>query len=60
MYELIQDDDGHWYVILVSDEKAFAKWLAAGPYWNGYKGKHFDDCRIDGPHRIVFDSYEVR
>lgn len=57
MYRLIDDDDGHWYVILVSEEKAFQKWLDAGPYWTKYKGKDFNECRVDGPHRVVFDSW---
>lgn len=60
MYELIDDDDGHWYVILVSEEPAFAKWLAAAPYWEGYRGKDFNDCRVNGPHAVQFSMWSER
>jgi len=58
MFQLIQDDDGHWYVIDVTEEKAFRKWEAAAPYWEGYQGKDFNECRVDGPHRVWFRGWK--
>lgn len=57
LHRLVDDDDGHWYVIRVEEEKSFAQWLDAAPYWEGYKGKDFDQCRVDGPHTVQFASW---
>lgn len=46
---ILSDDDGHDYFIRVGKEKAFAAWLSAGPYWEGYTGEDFNAYRI-GSH----------
>jgi hypothetical protein len=54
-HKLIQDDDGHWYVIPIHLETSFND-------WNSYYGKaamHFDEYRVDGPHRIIFKEWNV-
>lgn len=39
---IMSDDDGHDYFVPVGKEKAFREWLAAGPYWENYKGEEFE------------------
>lgn len=52
---LVQDDDGHWYVIPSEYEDTFEKWVSSDdpeiPKW----------CdRVDNPHRVQFtDWWEV-
>jgi hypothetical protein len=58
-HRLIQDDDGHWYVIPTSAITAFYRWVAAGPYWEGYDGPVFDNSRVDGPQSVAFTDYAV-
>jgi hypothetical protein len=42
------DDDGHDYLIKVSQQKEFETWLAAGPYWESYDGHDFQEDMIPG------------
>jgi hypothetical protein len=35
---IFSDDDGHDYFVPVGREPEFEAWLAAGPYWENYKG----------------------
>lgn len=55
-FMLVSDDDGHNYVILTSEEKAFDKWVDAtcsGDY--DYEGQSFDDKRLSGSvRRLTF------
>jgi hypothetical protein len=41
-FRLLSDDDGHDYLVELGQENAFAKWLEAGPYWEGYTGPEFE------------------
>jgi len=58
MNRLIQDDSCHWYVIAVSEVTEFEKWIEYHgddqTYEIPWNGKNFDNCRVDGPHRIKF------
>lgn len=56
-FRLIQDDDGHWYVIRLSEVESFYQWIAAAPYWEGYEGPRFDDRMVSGPHCVAFPEY---
>lgn len=56
-YRLIQDEDGHWYVIRVDETEKFEAWVAAGPYWDGYVGKDFGDLMVNGPHTVSFPTW---
>lgn len=65
---LIQDNDGHWYVIPSMVAHAFETWVTAMETGN-FNGADdepmdfppFDDMRVDGPHGVTFNSYkEVR
>lgn len=53
-YRFMSDDDGHDYIIPADEEAHFRRWLACGPYWDNYKGKEYNDCRIDIPTFFTF------
>jgi len=55
-WRLVQDGDGHWYLIRSHELSLFGKWEAAGPYWEGYEGPSFHQFRIDGPQRLTFEN----
>lgn len=46
-----KDDDGHWYMIDVSDRKTFEKWVQAE---GDLDGVDFDDCRCMHPSCYMF------
>lgn len=46
---IMEDDDGHAYLVPVGREKEFVEWLAHAPYWEGYKGVDCSAWRI-GSH----------
>lgn len=46
-YRILEDDDGHYYLIEVGQEKAFEKWIDAGPYWEKYEGPEFYSNRLE-------------
>ena len=58
-FRLLRDDDGHDYLIEVGKEKAFEKWIAAGPYWENYKGEDFNEARI-GSHFSTYSFADPR
>lgn len=72
MKKLVQDDSCHWYVINEEEEKDFDEWVSLEEkvengkitekqYFDAHKRlKDFENCRVDGPHRIYFDSFEER
>jgi len=45
-FRFIKDDDGHTYLIEADQVKKFEKWVAAGPYWENYRGPDFSDAAI--------------
>lgn len=61
-YSLARDDDGHWYVVPVSQREAFSKWL------DGVNDEDFDPndyppgvVAVGGSYSLVtFPSFEVR
>lgn len=56
---LIQDNDGHWYVILVNQERDFWDWVQACETnrLGTWKGGSYEDCRVDGPHAVYFADW---
>lgn len=54
-FRLIQDDDGHWYVIDVGDEAAFYAWCSAMSECE--PTGDYEPERVNGPHDVVFDSW---
>lgn len=57
---LVNDEDGHWYVIPAAENDEFECWLSAAPYWEDYCGKDFSDCRIAGhPSNVKFRHYYI-
>ena len=48
-YRFLEDDDGHAYLIHEGQEEEFHEWLAAGPYWEDFKGFDFSESRIGTP-----------
>lgn len=62
-FRLIEDNDGHWYVIRVSVTDRFNDWISAiendGPAsyadWD-----YFESCRVDGPHAVHFGKWSER
>jgi len=45
-FRFMRDDDGHDYIIPADEEAQFRRWLACGPYWEGYEGYDYNDCAI--------------
>lgn len=56
---LIQDNDGHWYVIPVSREEDFANWVLAQERCKPWTRK-WEPERVDGPHAVTFQAWEER
>lgn len=56
---LKQDDSCHWYLIKLTEEKAFLRWLEESDEEN-YDGPHFDHRGISGPHNIIIEKYRKR
>lgn len=55
------DSDGHWYLIDVSEEKNFQKWVKAcdsGKFANMKKFDYFNKNRIDLPKLIIYEWEE--
>ena len=46
-YRFVSDDDGHTYLIPATEKVDFFRWLERSVYWDNYRGKAYDDCRID-------------
>lgn len=55
-YRMIQDDDGHWYIIPAGEEKTFYKWL---DFRLGLRRKpaNFEPIAVDGPHAVKFEKW---
>lgn len=54
-YRLVQDDDGHWYLIDARDEQAFEIWVRATQDETLNPIKDFNSDRIAGsPSNITF------
>lgn len=56
-YCLVNDDDGHSYIIRQDETSEFEAWLNAAPYWEGYEGKDFEECAINGTHTLRFREW---
>ena len=56
--KLIQDNDGHWYIIPSDDNALFSLQF----YWCVNEGEDLPSwaLRIDGPETVRFQDYEVR
>lgn len=59
---IINDSDGHWYLIPHASLREFNKWLdyfESGEYLNeGYwDGTDFDSMRIDYPSKVIILDY---
>jgi hypothetical protein len=50
----MSDDDGHNYIIPSNEEAEFIRWVVAAPYWDNYKGKEYDNNRIDNTNAWTF------
>jgi len=58
-HRLIQDCDGHWYVIRVGLEAEFEKWVERQATCSSPGSAiDFSDARVDGPHVVSFDHWE--
>lgn len=55
LFRLIQDDDGHWYLIRADQGPAFEAWLAAAPYWENYDGPTFESIGCS-PSKVTFTN----
>lgn len=55
-YRLVQDDDGHWYIIRADELAIFNHWEEA---MNGrrHMPANFEPKAIDGPHNLRFCDY---
>jgi hypothetical protein len=60
VYQLVCDDDGHWYVIKTTEEHNFYRWVRDTV--NGDDSKYdFEPCRVGGsPSLVKFPSYWIR
>ena len=54
-YRLIQDDDGHWYVISKAKEIEFREWLESPEADDGVEPDFA--TRVDGPHSVIFSNW---
>lgn len=55
-YKIVADNDGHLYVILITQEKLFERWVKAMEA--GGKGpKGFEPDQIDGLNSICFPGW---
>jgi len=50
----IQDDEGHWYIIPVSQKEQFRKWLEFYGESADYDGPEFHQCRCRHPSSYMF------
>lgn len=50
---LLQDGDGHWYLIPVGKEDDFEYWISNEEQTRDWHGYDFDELRINGPHTLV-------
>jgi hypothetical protein len=53
-HRLIQDDDGHWYIIPVGHEQVFQRWVDAMTKGSRHLPANFEPVQVDGPHTVVF------
>jgi len=62
---LVEDDDGHWYVIPRGLQKQFQEWVEFTFFdekdeddeWEGYD---FESCSVGGdPSLVVFTGYRI-
>jgi len=62
-YCVIQDDDGHWYVIPADKVIEFWRWVEFES-GNGiddiWRGHDFERCAIDYPESVIFGTYRIR
>ncbi len=68
-YCLLQDDDGHWYVVPVEQEKAFHQFVEqCGRYWGGPACELVEEpprlpegiCEVGGaPSLVTFERPEI-
>ena len=56
---LLQDGDGHWYMIPVGIEEVFEAWCSVMEDGSDWFGDDFNELRVDNPHRLqIFDWRE--
>lgn len=56
-FKLLEDEDGHWYVINVNEEAEFEKWVFATYNDLEWHGKDFQSCEVGGsPSQITFTN----
>ncbi len=55
-HRLIQDNDGHWYVISAGSgmERVFDDWVKAMEF------PDFESKMVDGSHSVTFEKYEEK
>lgn len=56
---LIQDNDGHWYLIEKSEEPTFWKWIEAIES-DEETELDFSENGVDGPHSVLIKEYEIQ
>lgn len=61
-YRLIEDNDGHWYVIPTTEADRFNDWLSTIEKGNAADARDWDyfdgQCRVDGPHAVEFTKWK--
>lgn len=50
---LLQDGDGHWYLIPVGQETSFYFWVDGQEKAMDWTGGDYSERRINGPHTLV-------
>lgn len=58
MYQLVQDNDSHWYVIPCELLGPFNEWLEACVDGEATDVFEFWRKRVDGPHTVRFTQWE--
>ena len=55
---IVQDDDGHWYLIPQKYKRQFELWLN---FWaeDDYDGEEFESYRIDNPSSVIIHEFTM-
>ena len=59
MFCFVNDGDGHWYIIEVSQRQEFEDYCQAMENDGDWNGVNFNDCRSLHPVNYMFSSREV-
>ena len=57
-FRLIEDNDGHWFVIPAAKEDQFYKWVKAQEEGKSYRGDASQFIEVNGPHNVLFTDWE--